>query len=223
MAAHNQPPPAYPAQQPQQQRASSSNKGWYIATAVVAVVVIAVVSIIVVTSGTDTADCGDRTADDEGFSECMRSVAGAVVENNECNTGAVSPLGGEPISTPGATTATCEIDGTHSVMYMHFGSSEATDGSSLSGEETAKQNMESLVQQLEGYSGDPKTGSWDGNGMAGDYTAFDIGGGSGMLAFTVDGSPVTGVLFGLETSGGSIDDLVGYFEDHVKPGADGGA
>ncbi len=225
LASHNPPPPAFPARQ---ERSSSSNKGWYIATAVVAVVVIAVVSIIVATSGGDgatTADCNDRTADDEGFSSCMRTVAGAVVEHNECKSGAVSPTGGKPIETPGATTATCTMDDTYTVMYMHFGGGEARDGSSQGGEETAKQYMDSLVQQLEGFgAGDPKSGSWDGDGLSGSYTAFDIGGGAGMLAFAVDDSPVTGVLMNVDVGGdGSVDDLIGYFEDHVKPGADGGA
>jgi hypothetical protein len=225
MATRNPTPPAYPAQQPQQ-RASSSNKGWYIATAVVAVVVIAVVSIIVATSGggggaADTADCENQKADDKGFSECMRTVAGKVVENNECESGAISPTGGEPISTPGATTATCTLDDTHSVMYLHFG-----ENAGKGGDEVAKEYMESLAQQLEsvGVGGDPKTGDWDGADLSGTYTAFDIGGGAGMLAFAVDGSPVTGVLMNFDVGGsGDVDDLIGFFEDHVKPGADGGA
>jgi hypothetical protein len=112
------------------------------------------------------------------------------------------------------------MDSTHSVMYMHF-----ADNSSTSGEDTAKTYMDSLSQQLAGIgAGEPKTGDWDGDGLSGSYTAFDIGGGAGMVAFAVNDSPVTGVLMNLDIGGdGDINDLIAYFEDHVKPGADGGA
>ncbi len=224
------------AQYPQQQRSSggSSNKGWYIATAVVAVVVIAVVSIIVATSGDSSGggsgtvagtDCSDRTAGDDGMSECMRKVAGEVAENNDCEAGAAA-AGSEPIQTPGATAATCTIDDTHTVMYMHFGATDKADGSEQSGADTAKQYIDSLIKQLEnlGTGGEPKEGDWDGGGLSGTYAAIDIGSGSGMIVFAVDESPVTGVLMNIDIGGGGdIDELIGYFDQHVKPGGDGGS
>jgi actin-like ATPase involved in cell morphogenesis len=217
-------PQQYPMQQQRQHSGGSSNKGWYIATAVVAVLVIAVVSIVIATSGgSSAAECSDLTVDGKGFSSCMRTVAGAVVDNNDCSSGATNPTGGDPIQTPGATTASCQLDSSHTVMYMHFG--DAANGGQT-GVETAKQYMSSIGDQLSstGIGGDPKTGNWDGGGMTGSYTAVDIGGGSGMIAFGVDDSPVAGVLMNIEVGGsGSIDDLIGYFEDHVKPGGDGGA
>ncbi len=224
------PQQAYPVQHhPHPSSGGSSNKGWYIATAVVAVVVIAVVSIIIATSGDSggaaSGACDDRSADSKGFSECMRTVAGAVLEENECKSGAASPAGGEPIETPGATTATCTMDDTHTVMYMHFGGSEKADGSEQSGAETAKQYIDTLIKQLKGLGtgSEPETGDWDGDGMAGTYSAIDIGGGSGMLVFAVHDSPVTGVLMNIDIggSGGGGGDLVSFFNDHVKPGADG--
>jgi hypothetical protein len=216
-------PQQYPMQQQRPHGGGSSNKGWYIATAVVAVLVIAVVSIVVATSGSDAAECGDLTVDGKGFSSCMRTVAGAVVDHNDCSSGATNPTGGDPIQTPGATTASCQIDSSHTVMYMHFDDS-ASGGQT--GVETAKQYMDSIGDQLSstGIGGDPTTGSWEGADLTGSYTAVDIGGGSGMLAFGVDDSPVAGVLMNIDIGGsGGIDDLVGYFEDHVKPGGDGGA
>ncbi len=219
---------------PAQRSAGSSNKGWYIATAVVAVVVIAVVSIIIATSGDSGgsgagtvagADCSDRTADKNGMSECMRKVAGAVAENNDCSSGATA--GGQSIETPGATTATCTIDSKYSVMYMHFGASDKADGSRQSGVETAKQYMDSVIKQLESTStsgADPKKGDWDGGGLAGSYEAIEIIEGSGMLAFSVNESPVTGILIKVDISGSdNLDDLVDYFDQHIKPGGDGGA
>jgi hypothetical protein len=215
-------PTQYPVQQQPQQRRGSSNKPWYIATAVVAVVVIAVVSIIIATSGGSGeavagADCTDRKADSSGMSECMRKVAGAVAEKNECTKGAAA-AGGTPIETPGATASTCDLDKTHSVMYMHF----AADNQS--GSDTAKQYIDSLVKQLENLGGDePQQGDWEGGDLTGTYAAIDIGGGSGMIVFAVNDSPIAGVLMNVDIGGsGDINDLLDYFDQHVKPGGDGG-
>ena len=227
-------PTQYPVQQhQQQQRRGSPNKPWYIATAVVAVVVIAVVSIIIATSGSDAdgpgtvagTDCGSRKADSTGMSECMRKVAGAVAENNDCAAGAAA-AGSQPIETPGATAATCTLDDTHTVMYMHFGTSDNADGAQLSGAETASQYIDSLITQLEnlGTGGSPEHGSWEGDGLSGTYAAIDIGSGSGMVVFAVADSPVTGVLMNIDIGGyGDISDLIDYFDQHIKPGGDGGA
>jgi hypothetical protein len=217
-------PTQYPVQQPPPRRSSgSSNKPWYIATAVVAVVVIAVVSIIIATSGDSGSggagtvagtDCSNRKADGSGMSECMRKVAGAVAENNDCTSGAAA-AGSQPIETPGATAATCVIDDEHTVMYLHFGVSDTADGNKLSGAETAKQYIDSLVKQLEniGTGGDPQDGDWEGDGLTGTYVAIDIGGGSGMLVFAVN----------IDIGGsGDVNDLLDYFDQHVKPGGDGG-
>jgi hypothetical protein len=223
-------PPQFPVQQ--QRRNNSSNRGWYIATAVVAVVVVAVVSIIIATSGDSSGagtvagtECSDRKADSSGLSECMRKVAGAVAENNDCKAGATA--GNSQIETPGATTATCTIDSTYSVMYMHFGGTDAADGSEQSGVDTAKQYVDSLVSQMEATGTSdtaPKKGSWDGDGLQGSYTAIEIISGSGMLVFGVNDSPVTGVLIKIDISGSDdLSDLVNYFDQHVKPGGDGGA
>jgi hypothetical protein len=209
------PPPA-PAGQ-------SSNRNWYIATAVVAVLVIAVVSILIATSGdsggggtASGADCENAEADDKGFTECMRQLAGAVVEKNDCQKGATNPLGGQAMETPGATTASCSMADDYTVMYVHFDKTE-----------DAKTYLDTIKTQLEnlGATGvDPEEGTWDGDGMAGTYTSVDLGLGNGMLVFQVDDSPVAGVLMHISadsTSSGS--GLQDFFDQHVKPGSDGGA
>ncbi|HEX6351941.1 Hsp70 family protein [Actinophytocola sp.] len=219
MTAQPGPPPPFQAQH--QPSGGSSNKAWYIATAVVAVVVIAVVSIVIATSGGSgggggvaAEDCTDSTADDNGMSECMRKVAGAVAENNDCSSGA-SAVGAGEVDTPGATAATCTIDSSHSVIYMQFADADQ-----------AKTAVDTLVSQMEGQgTGDPKTGDWEGAGLSGSYTAIGIAGGSGVVAFGVADSPVIGVLmnFDVSSTSGDINDLVDYFDQHVKPGGDGGA
>jgi hypothetical protein len=207
------PPPA--------QSGRSSNRGWYIATAVVAVLVIAVVSIIIATSGgggtAGGADCTNLEVDDKGFTECMRELAGAVVEHNDCQPGAANPLGGEAIETPGATTASCSMADDYTAMYMHFDKGE-----------DAKTYMDAIKQQFENLAGatggsDPEEGSWDGEGLAGSYYSIDLGYGNGVLVFQVDDSPVAGVLMHISTTGEGEADMKDYFEQHVKPGSDGGA
>jgi hypothetical protein len=231
MTAQQAPGPTPPPQFPTQQRpGGSSNKGWYIATAVVAIVVVAVVSIIIASSGDSSGggkntagggggstpaadvDCTDDTADSSGLTPCMRNVAGAVAENNECKDGATA-AGAGSIATPGATAATCTIDSGHSVIYLQFG--DADD---------AKTAFDAMVGQMETQTdNDPKNGQWDGGGLSGDYTAVEIISGSGMVAFGVDDTPVIGVLITLDASGsGDINDLTEYFDQHVKPGSDGG-
>jgi hypothetical protein len=217
-------PPPFPAQQ---RPAGSSNKIWYITTAVAAVIVIAVFSIIIATSGGDsteggggggggggvaTADCTDKTTDSNGLTPCMREVAGAVAENNECTEGA-SSAGVGSFDTPGATSATCSIDTGNNVIYMQFG--DADEG------QTA---FEAFVSEMEKQaSGEPKDGSWDGAGMSGSYTAIEILAGSGTVVFGVENSPVIGVLISIDASGsGNVNDLIDYFDQHVKPGGDGG-
>jgi hypothetical protein len=203
------------------QRSGSSNKAWYIATAAVAVVVVAVVSIIIATSGDSgggggggvaESDCTDTSTDSKGMSECMRKVAGAVAENNDCASGATA-AGAGSIPTPGATAATCSIDSSHSVIYMQFDNADQA--------QTAFDSME--TQSESQGTGDPKKGSWDGGGLSGSYTAVEIVSGSGMVVFQINGSPVCGMLISLDLSGsGDIGDLADYFDQHVKPGADGG-
>jgi actin-like ATPase involved in cell morphogenesis len=225
MAMGSGPQPAFGPPPPPAPSGQSSNRGWYIATAVVAVLVIAVVSILIATSGDSAGggtasggDCESSEADDKGFTECMRQLAGAVVENNDCQKGATNPLGGQAMETPGATTASCSMADDYTVMYVHFDKGE-----------DAKTYIDTIEQQLEslGTGGaEPEKGDWDGDGMAGTYTSVDLGLGNGMLIFQVDDSPVAGVLMHISassTSTSSGSGLQDYFDQHVKPGSDGGA
>jgi hypothetical protein len=210
-----QPPPPAPAR--------SSNRGWYIATAVVAVLVIGVVSILLATSGGGggggggTADCSNTDADAKGFTECMRQLAGAVVDHNDCTTGAKNPLGGEAIDTPGATTASCSMNDDFTVMYMHFGK----DGDAKTYTDAIKQQFENLGGTT---GGTPQEGDWSGDDLSGTYYSIDLGYGNGVLVFQVSDSPVAGVLMHISTDTTSSDSgIKDFFEQHVKPGSDGGA
>jgi hypothetical protein len=217
------PQPAFAPQPPPPAPARSSNRGWYIATAVVAVLVIGVVSVLLATSGgggggdAGAADCSSTDADAKGFTECMRQLAGAVVDHNDCSKGATNPLGGEAIETPGATTASCSMSDDFTVMYMHFG--KGAD---------AKTYTDAIKQQFENLGGttggSPQEGDWSGDGLAGTYYSIDLGYGNGVLVFQVGDSPVAGVLMHISTDATSSDSgIKDFFEQHVKPGSDGGA
>jgi actin-like ATPase involved in cell morphogenesis len=215
--------PSFGAPPPPAQTGRSSNRGWYIATAVVAVVVIGIVSIIIATSGgggggtAGGADCDNHDADGKGFTECMKQLAGAVADKNDCQKGAANPLGGEAIETPGATTASCSMADDYTAMYMHFDKND-----------DAKTYMDTIKQQFKSLGGstggsDPEEGNWDGGGMTGTYYSIDLGYGNGVLVFQVDDSPVAGVLMHISTTGDGESNMKDYFEQHVKPGSDGGA
>jgi hypothetical protein len=208
---------------------------WYIATAVVAVLVIATVSILIATSGESggggggTAggvDCSDRAPDDAGFSECMRKLAGAVPDNNECTAGANMPgVGsGTSVETPGTTVVTCMLADDYFVQYYHFEPSKDADGNELSGPEVAQKNIDTIFQTINKGKDDAEQAEWSGDGLTGTSYFVDIGLGNGVLLFTADDSPLLGALFKISTGGDeSGDDVPGYFNDHIKPGADGGA
>jgi hypothetical protein len=189
-------------------------------------VVIAVVSILIATSGggSDTAGgCDDRQPDDQGFSGCMRELAGAVPDHNECSEGATNPFGGGSIEANNATVVTCEMQDGYMVMYMHFGTSNDADGSEVSGMDNAKAYMDTINDTMGGLGVEPETGQWEGDGLAGDYTVLEAQG-IGVLVFQVKDSPLVGALMQTDISnagtGGSLKD---FYEDHVKPGSDGGA
>ena len=158
----------------------------------------------------------------------MRKLAGAVAENNDCQKGATNPLGGEAIETPGATTASCSMD-RRLHRHVHALRRATRPRSEQSGAETAKQYMDSRSSSSSRASAaprvpDPEEGDWDGDGMAGTYYSIDLGYGNGMLVFQVNDSPVAGVLMHISTRPDrGCHELTDYFDQHVKPGGDGGA
>ncbi|GAA2968178.1 Hsp70 family protein [Actinokineospora diospyrosa] len=194
---HQQVPAHQPLPIPAQRQ--SSNKVWYVATAIIAVVVVGIVSVIIATSGGSSlaADCTDKTTDEQGFTPCMREVAGSVSDHN-CEAG-MDINGSQP--TPGAIAVTCKPDNGYYVLYHQFTS-----------EDLVEANIDAAFTTV---NIDGTVGDWDGGGMSGKYHYADIGGGTGLLMFSVSGTPIMGTVMALSGS----DDLVGFFNDHVKPGS----
>jgi actin-like ATPase involved in cell morphogenesis len=238
--APQQPPPAYPVPGPQpvlgQQPlprppvltptpqfagapARSNKKPFMILGAIVAVAVIAVLVVVIATSGGGSGggggsvaadQCADKTPDGKGFSKCMRTLAGSVVDNNDCKAGLVLPTGtGDAIPAPGATVATCTLDSGYTIFYYHFASPEI-----------AQQNVDAFLAGFGKKKDEADSGDWQGAGMTGKYYAVDIAMGIGAMLFTVNDSPVMGTLMKL-TTGSSEQSLSEYFNDHIKPGSNG--
>ncbi|GLW91539.1 Hsp70 family protein [Actinokineospora globicatena] len=188
--------------QPLPAQRQNSNKVWYMATAIIAVVVIGIVSVIIATSGGSSlaADCDDKTTDAQGFTPCMREVAGHVA-NRDCSDG--MNINGA-LQTPGAVAVTCKPDSGTYIVYCQFDSEGLVDD-----------NIEEAFSTI-GSQGE--SGSWDGGGMSGKYQVADIGSGAGLLMFTVTDTPIMGTVMVLPGSD-YTGDLLEFFNEHVKPGS----
>ncbi|HEV8555411.1 MAG TPA: Hsp70 family protein [Actinophytocola sp.] len=219
-----QPPrPLVPAPTPTAQFAGpparSNKKPFMILGAIVAVAVVAVLVVVIATAGGGSGggggsvaadQCGDKTPDGKGFSKCMRTLAGSVVDNNDCKAGLVLPTGtGDAIPAPGATVATCTLDSGYTIFYYHFASPDI-----------AQQNVDAFLAGFGKKKDEADSGDWQGAGMTGKYYAVDIAMGIGAMLFTVNDSPVMGTLMKL-TTGSSGQSLSEYFNDHIKPGSNG--
>lgn len=216
------PPPSgpIPVQYPMQPQATAPAKSktpLWIAVGSVAAVAVLVVTLLVsgvfdsksgggnTAGGGVTGDaCNDKSPDNKGFSACMRTLAAPALANGECQSGLVMPNGGNPIPAPGATAATCKVDG-YTIFYYHFASADI-----------AGQNVDAFLAALSKSKEDADSGNWEGGGMKGKYYSVDAGMGIGAMMFTVDGSPVMGTLLKLST-GGSSQNLPDYFNEHLKP------
>jgi hypothetical protein len=222
------PAPAMPRQQapqfaghapPAAAPASSNRKLFMMLGGVVAVAVVAVLVVFIATSGGSNSQgggggiaasqCSDKTPDGKGFSKCMRTLAGSVADTGDCQSGLVMPTGGDPIPAPGATAATCKLNGGYTIFYYHFASPEV-----------ATQNVDAFLGGFGKKKADADSGDWSGGGLKGKYYAIDVGLGIGAMLFTVDDSPVMGTLMKL-SAGSSDQTLPEYFNDHVKPGSNG--
>ncbi|HEU5473849.1 MAG TPA: Hsp70 family protein [Actinophytocola sp.] len=212
------PPPVGPQfvghQVPAPPPARSNRKPLIILGAIVAVAVIAVGITFFATSGggggggVAASECTDKTPDGDGFSKCMRTLAGKVVDNNDCASGVRMPTGGSSIPAPGATAATCQLGDDYTIFYYHFDSPEIAD-----------KNVDAFLNAFSKSKQTADGGDWSGGGLSGKYYSFEVLGVGAML-FTVEDSPVMGTLMKLSTdsSGESITD---YFNEHVKPGSNG--
>jgi hypothetical protein len=196
-----QAPPPVPAS-----GAKKSNRKVMIGALVVAAVVAAAVYFLLPT-GSDlpsAQDCQSVGAkDDKGFTTCLRQLAGAVPDNNQCQ-----PAGSDSpgLDANAGLITTCTLGEDYKVSYLQADSQAA-----------AKAQADKVIGAL---GGDRVEADWKGNGLAGKYRAA-VSGGTGLLVFAVDDRPIVGVLSKAsprDTAGNTPDKLADYFEKNVQPG-----
>ncbi|MFD4250340.1 Hsp70 family protein [Amycolatopsis thermoflava] len=145
--------------------------------------------------------------DSDGFTSCLRRLAGAVPDVGTCERGGA----GVPIQQAGAenvVTCTLPSDSTtsgRSVVYYEGMSFDA---------------LKPGIQSQLGTSDSALEGRWSGDGLSGDYLAGTTTG-MGIMLFGTDDAEICGLLVWIDfgTDGPTPQDMVDYFEQSLKPGA----
>jgi hypothetical protein len=207
----NQPP----YQQQQQQRpgtpeekpkSGSRRKPLLIGIAAAVVVALAVVGGIIWFgngSGRTTASCQPgNTPDAQGFTPCMRQLAGSVPQHAQCVNGTGGVDTGIP--THGSNVVTCQLTDSASYRVVYQQGSQNTTPASIM-EVLLPPRSHSVVQA-----------DWTGNTLSGHYETSVVGN-TGVLVFSVQGSSVLGIL---TTSQADLTagQLADYFQRNVQPG-----
>ncbi|HEX4221745.1 MAG TPA: Hsp70 family protein [Pseudonocardiaceae bacterium] len=139
------------------------------------------------------------SADSQGFTPCLRQLAGAVPQHAQCSSG----TGGVDVGIGrSGSTVSCTM-GSYRVIYQQGG-----PGSSAQSiiETLLPPQPHSLVKA-----------SWSGNSLSGQYEAGVVGQ-DGVLVFSVDNSDAIGVLTTHASSDLTPDQVADYFQANVQPG-----
>jgi actin-like ATPase involved in cell morphogenesis len=192
--------PAFPAPTPPRS-GTGRRKVLLGVAAVVALAVLAVGAVFLLrpTSDLPTAEsCRQKgDADADGFTACLRQLAGAVADDGDC----------KPAAQDTGADVTCALRDSYQVSYAHVAS--VRDAEKLANTELG--NM---------TEGDHVEAEWKGNGLDGRWRA-GVTGGTGVLVFTVKDRPLVGWLSRTELVGAdefTPDTLGDFFAEHVQPG-----
>ncbi|GAA2968173.1 Hsp70 family protein [Actinokineospora diospyrosa] len=136
----------------------------------------------------------EGTKDSQGFTDCLRQLAGDVADGGQCKTG----------DTP--ADVTCALPQSYTVNYAQFGSRE---------------DVQTLFETQLGAmtEGDHVVADWRGNGLGGTYRA-GVKDGAGVLVFTVADRPIVGWVTRAPARGSDTtpDSLADFFTAEVQPG-----
>ena len=193
-------PAPVPAQAPQPSRPGRRRAMIAIAAALVlAVVAVGAVFLLRPESTLPSAEsCQQKgETDSDGFSKCLRQLAGAVADSNECQ-----PAGGDSDA-----DVSCALPDDYRVSYAHVASVEDA-------RKTATTQLSNMTE------GEHVQADWRGNGLDGRYRA-GVSGGTGVLVFTVEDRPLVGWLAKTELRASdefTPDALADFFEANVQPG-----
>ncbi|AOS65089.1 Hsp70 family protein [Actinoalloteichus hymeniacidonis] len=150
-------------------------------------------------------DCSSAgELDENGFSACLRQLAGTVPDRHDCGPGDVEASGSS-----GSEIVTCQFSAgseSYSLAYTHTDSVEA-----------AQSTADSWIANGEG---DLVEAQWEGNGLRGRYQAT-ASAGRGVLVFTAEDRPLAGFLLANSSQAEDFtpDELADYFEESIQPGS----
>ncbi|MFI6100450.1 Hsp70 family protein [Lentzea sp. NPDC051213] len=198
---------SYPMNFPQQPP-KKDNKKVFLGIGAAVVVLAAVIGAAFALSGPNlpSADeCKDDTAQDgQGFTSCLRQLAGHVPDGGGCEKADSAQITGmEEIK---GTVVSCTIRDGYAVQYI------LTD--SVTG---AENNAAAIVKS---FQTDHVEADWTGNGLEGNYRAATSSG-TGVLVFTAKGRPMFGILTkNAEENADELksDEIADFFEKSVQPG-----
>ncbi|MGB3442796.1 MAG: Hsp70 family protein [Actinophytocola sp.] len=195
-----QPSTGFPAQSPAPAR-SGKRKVLLGVAAVVVLAIVAVGAVFLLRPDSDlpTADsCGQKgETDGEGFTDCLRQLAGGVADSGDC----------KAAERDANADVTCSLSDSYQVSYAHVAS--VRDAQKLADTELGDMT-----------DGDHVEAEWKGNGLDGRWRA-GVTGGTGVLVFTVEDRPLVGWLSRTELRASddfTPDTLGDYFAEHVQPG-----
>jgi actin-like ATPase involved in cell morphogenesis len=194
------PSTAFPAQAPPRPN-SGRRKALLGVAAVVVLAIVAVGAVFLLRPSSDlpTAEsCQQKgDVDSEGFSTCLRQLAGAVASSGDCKAAEQDTN----------ADVMCTLQDSYQVMYAHVASVQ--DAEKLAGTELSDMT-----------EGDHVEAEWKGNGLDGRWRA-GVTGGTGVLVFTVEDRPLVGWLTRTELRAAddfTADTLGDFFAEHVQPG-----
>ncbi|GGN20528.1 molecular chaperone Hsp70 [Lentzea pudingi] len=199
---------SYPMNFPQQQAPKKDNKKVLVGAGAAVLVVAGVIGAIFAFSGPSLPsadDCKDDTAQDgQGFTKCLRQLAGTVPDGGGCEKADSAQITGmEEIK---GTVVSCTIRDGYAVQYI------LTD--SVTG---AENNVTSIAKS---FQTERVEADWTGNGLEGDYRAATSSG-TGVLVFTAKGRPMFGILTKTAEENADelkADEMADFFEKSVQPG-----
>ena len=169
------------------------------AVVVLAIVAVGAVFLLRPSSDLPTADsCQQKgETDSEGFTTCLRQLAGTVADGGDC----------KPAEQNTNADVMCSLQDSYQVNYAHVASVQ--DAQKL-----ANTEMSDMTE------GDHVEAEWKGNGLDGRWRA-GVTGGTGVLVFTVKDRPLVGWLSRTELRSAddfTADTLGDFFAQHVQPG-----
>ncbi|MFC4004635.1 Hsp70 family protein [Prauserella oleivorans] len=149
-------------------------------------------------------------ADEQGFTGCLRQLAGDVPANSQCAPGTGTGPAAAANEKELGIAVTCSAPGLAGaqITYLHGTSAD-----------TLKLYTDGLLSRTGG--GDRVEADWRGNALDGRYSAA-AGRNSSVLVFTVKDRPLSGFVYQVHSSGqgesADPSELADYFEQHVQPG-----